>query len=83
MLLSSGATVFRGVGDALTACRIPLIFSRSRKESLIMTMTLAPSIAAIRSEAPEEIPVLDLGAYLSGVPGARAALGHELRHALE
>ncbi|HEY0181344.1 MAG TPA: 2-oxoglutarate and iron-dependent oxygenase domain-containing protein [Rhodopila sp.] len=48
-----------------------------------MSTTLAPSIAAIRSDAPEEIPILDLGPYLAGAPGARAALGRELRHALE
>src|ERR1700712_5339756 len=48
-----------------------------------MTTTLAPSIAAIRSDAVNEIPVLDLGPYLSGAPGALAALGAELRHALE
>ena len=48
-----------------------------------MTTTLAPSMAALRSTAPEAIPVLDLAPYLSGSPGARAALGLELRHALE
>ena len=48
-----------------------------------MTTTLAPSLAAIRSDAPREIPVLDLGPYLSGSPEADATLARELRHALE
>lgn len=48
-----------------------------------MTATLAPSIAPIRSDAPDEIPILDLKPYLLGKPGARTVLGRELRHALE
>lgn len=47
-----------------------------------MTM-YAPSLAPIRADAAEEIPVLDLGSYLAGVPGAGEALGDALRHALE
>jgi isopenicillin N synthase-like dioxygenase len=43
----------------------------------------APSLAAIREDAPEEIPVLDLGPYLSGQPGAREKLTQHFRHALE
>lgn len=43
----------------------------------------APSLAPIRADAPEQIPVLDLGPYLAGTPGAGEALGSELRHALE
>lgn len=48
-----------------------------------MTTKLAPSMATIRSDAPETIPVLDLGPFRAGLPGARAALGRDLRHALE
>ncbi len=48
-----------------------------------MSTVYAPSLATIRPDAPEEIPVLDLGPYLAGEPGAREALGLELRHALE
>lgn len=44
---------------------------------------LAPSLAAIRADAPEEIPVLDLADYRAGTPGARERLGQALRHALE
>lgn len=43
----------------------------------------APSLAAIRTDAPEEIPVLDLGRYRTGDPAARDALAAEMRHALE
>ena len=43
----------------------------------------APSIAAIRPDAPEAIPVLDLSPLLRGDPGAAAALGAELRDAFE
>jgi isopenicillin N synthase-like dioxygenase len=47
-------------------------------------MTLfAPSLAAIRTDAPEEIPVLDLGRYRAGDAAAADTLGAELRHALE
>ena len=44
---------------------------------------LAPRLNPIRQDAPEEIPVLDLGPLRSGAPGARAALGAALRHAFE
>jgi hypothetical protein len=32
--------------------------------------SLAPSLPPVRADAPEEIPVLDLGGYLAGDPGA-------------
>ena len=44
---------------------------------------LAPSLNPIRPDAAEEIPVIDLAAYLAGTPGAREAAGAALRHALE
>lgn len=43
----------------------------------------APSLASIRHDAPEEIPVFDLGRYRAGQPGAMQALAADLRHALE
>lgn len=43
----------------------------------------APSLAPIRQDAPEEIPVLDLAELRAGKPGAVERLGTELRHALE
>ncbi|GAA5237069.1 2-oxoglutarate and iron-dependent oxygenase domain-containing protein [Verticiella sediminum] len=43
----------------------------------------APSLPEIRVDAKEEIPVLDLGPYLAGEPGALDRLAEELRHALE
>lgn len=43
----------------------------------------APSLAPIRHDAPEEIPILDLARYRAGEPGALEALGTQLRHALE
>lgn len=43
----------------------------------------APSLAPIRADAAEEIPVLDLGPYLSGAPGAADMLGNALCRALE
>ena len=43
----------------------------------------APSLAPIRANAPEEIPVIDLAAYRAGQPGAVERLGRELQHALE
>lgn len=45
--------------------------------------SLAPSLAEIRPDAPEEIPVLDIGGYLAGKPGALERLGAELRRAFE
>lgn len=42
-------------------------------------VTAFESVAA----ADEEIPILDLGPYRRGEPGARQRLGAELRHALE
>ena len=43
----------------------------------------APSLAPIRRDAPEEIPVFDIGALRAGTPGALAALSRDFRHALE
>lgn len=43
----------------------------------------APSLAQIRPDAPETIPVLDLAPLLRGDPGAVEALGTQLRHAFE
>jgi isopenicillin N synthase-like dioxygenase len=43
----------------------------------------APSLASIRPDAPETIPVLDLAPLLRGDPGADEALGEALRHAFE
>ncbi|MBY0321056.1 MAG: hypothetical protein K2X72_20210 [Reyranella sp.] len=45
--------------------------------------SLAPSLPPVRADAPEEIPVLDLAAYLAGKPGALQQLGGELRRAFE
>jgi len=45
--------------------------------------TYAPSLAAIRPDAREEIPVLDIGPYLAGEMGALERLGEEMRYALE
>ncbi|MDN8618592.1 isopenicillin N synthase family dioxygenase [Variovorax ginsengisoli] len=44
---------------------------------------LAPNLNIIRPDAPEEIPVFDLGPYLLGEAGAMEKLGTELRYALE
>ncbi len=44
---------------------------------------LAPSLNPIRADAAEEIPVIDLGPYLAGVPGAREVAAAALRHAYE
>ena len=43
----------------------------------------APSIAAIRPDAPETIPVLDLAPLLRGDKGAESVLGAALRDAFE
>jgi isopenicillin N synthase-like dioxygenase len=43
----------------------------------------APSLATIRPDAVESIPVLDLAPLLRNDPGATEALGTELRHAFE
>lgn len=43
----------------------------------------APSLAAIRPDAREEIPVLDIGPYLAGSAGAYERLVEEMRYALE
>ena len=44
---------------------------------------LAPSLNPIRPGAREEIPVIDLGPYLAGTPGARERAAAELQHAFE
>jgi isopenicillin N synthase-like dioxygenase len=49
----------------------------------MLSENLAPSLNTIRPDAPEEIPVLDLGPYLRGDAGALEKLGTELRYALE
>lgn len=45
--------------------------------------TYAPSLAAIRPDAKEEIPVLDLGPLLAGEEGALQRLGAKMKDALE
>ena len=42
----------------------------------------APSLAPIRQDAPEEIPVVDLSDYHAGAPGALSRISGELSHAL-
>ena len=44
---------------------------------------LAPSLAPIRPDSAEEIPVIDIGALLAGEPDALAKLQAPMRHALE
>jgi isopenicillin N synthase-like dioxygenase len=44
---------------------------------------LAPGLAAIRPEAPDEIPVLDLTGYFNGLEGERQRLAEQLRHAMQ
>ena len=43
----------------------------------------APSLPPIRADAVDEIPILDLGAFRAGVPGAKARLAAELAHVFE
>ncbi len=43
----------------------------------------APSLPPIRPDAVDEIPILNLGPYRAGVPGAKARLAAELRHVFE
>jgi len=50
---------------------------------MLSDQDLAPNLNPIRPDAPEEIPVLDLGPYLRGETGAAERLAAELRHALE
>ena len=45
--------------------------------------TLAPSLQPARSDATEEIPVLDVGAYLANEPGERDRMADELRYVFE
>jgi isopenicillin N synthase-like dioxygenase len=51
-------------------------------EAVLMNV-YAPSIAAIRPDAPETIPVLDLAPLRRGDPGATQELGAALRDAFE
>jgi len=44
---------------------------------------LAPSLAPLRPDAPEEIPVLHIAGYLEGRSGEQERLAEELRYALE
>ena len=43
----------------------------------------APSLAPIREDASDEIPVIDLGPYLAGEADAEERAAEELRHAFE
>lgn len=43
----------------------------------------APSLAPIRADATDEIPVIDLGPYLAEEPGAQARAADAVRHAFE
>lgn len=43
----------------------------------------APSLAPVRGDAVDEIPVIDLGPYLAGTPGAKQDAALQLRHAFE
>ena len=54
-----------------------------RKQEESTMQSLAPSLPPVRTDAPEEIPVLDLAPYLAGEPGALQRLGAELRRAFE
>jgi len=45
--------------------------------------TPAPTLPPIREGAVDEIPVIDLGPYLAGEPGAREVAASALRHAFE
>ena len=45
--------------------------------------SLAPTLPPIRPDAAEDIPVLDLGPYLAGAPGALPRLAADLRRAFE
>ena len=44
---------------------------------------LAPSLPPLRADAVDEIPVIDLGPYRRGEPGAREKLGHDIAHVFE
>lgn len=44
---------------------------------------LAPSLPPIRKDAIDEIPVLNLGPFRAGVPGAKERLAQELAHVFE
>jgi len=48
-----------------------------------MNTSLAPTLNPIRPDAKEEIPVIDLGPYLAGAPGALERTAQQLRHAME
>jgi isopenicillin N synthase-like dioxygenase len=57
-------------------------FEHPEPEPVLMNV-YAPSIAPIRPDAPESIPVLDLAPLLRGDPGATQVLGAALRDAFE
>jgi isopenicillin N synthase-like dioxygenase len=59
------------------------VHERSAREKVLGMSKLAPSIAEIRPDAPEEIPVLDLASFRAKAPDSRRRLGLQLRHALE
>jgi len=44
---------------------------------------MAPSLNPVRPDAREEIPIIDIGAYLEGKPGAMEETSLALKHALE
>lgn len=48
-----------------------------------MNVSLAPALNPIRPDAKEEIPVIDLGPYLAGAPGALECTAGQLRYAME
>jgi isopenicillin N synthase-like dioxygenase len=48
-----------------------------------MTQSLAPTLPPILADARDEIPILDLAAYLRGEPGERRRIAGELRHIFE
>lgn len=48
-----------------------------------MTQSLAPTLPPILSDASDEIPILDLAAYLRGEPGERERIAAQLRHIFE
>ncbi len=48
-----------------------------------MNASLAPSLPPIREKAHDEIPVIDLSAYLQGAPGALERTASEIRRVFE
>ena len=43
----------------------------------------APSLAPIRADAVDEIPILDLAAFRAGAPSARQRLARDIAHVFE